>query len=376
MEALQGAYPHGWVALVDGLGLDHVWSSWVFLFLLLLLFLHGLARWMSAGSSRIGSVLLEEVRFEGGDVDHATGFVDRRLTTGDWAVSANERVLTAGWLREGLIVLALGVLAVLVGLGAVERQRMDVVIGATGPGSGESPLGWSMRDGDWQPEAVQISLACGEAQRFDPRQLRMCTGRFASGQTFTGPLGLGHPLGVGEWTVRVVSQTRSIGEVMQLFAQDANSMNRTWSMVRSGSPIGVSVDDERGGTVTHPVTVLPGRFGLSVASQAPDGAPWIHAGIEGPTTPSPLFVRGEGRAVLRVEAARNPGQFWLVGGGIACLLGLLVVLLVPHWHVSIVSDGAGGQLVRVGSLNRPWRAREQIHRALMDGESLEWRTRR
>ena len=90
----------------------------------------------------------------------------------------------------------------------------------------------------------------------------------------------------------------------------------------------------------------------------------------------PIFLRGEGRTILRVEASHNAREFWLLVGGICCLLGFLAMLVVPHCHVSIVPDGAGGHLVQAVSLNRPWRLRTRILAAVDSGESLEWRTRR
>jgi hypothetical protein len=153
-------------------------------------------------------------------------------------------------------------------------------------------------------------------------------------------------------------------------------MNRTWAMVQAGAPLGIEVDGADGTIARHLTTVLPGRFGVSATSLSPEGAAWIHGGVEGMAAAPPIFLRGEGRTILRVEASHNAREFWLLVGGICCLLGFLAMLVVPHCHVSIVPDGAGGHLVQAVSLNRPWRLRTRILAAVDSGESLEWRTRR
>jgi hypothetical protein len=372
-----------------GFGLDHVFSSWVTAFLGILLALNVGARAVDASSTGVrrpwsawipsGSRLpLHVARIGGTDLDG----LGRQL--GAWVpvrgVDTRGGVLFArrGLWIEGLAIAATGVVcfAVAGGLKGADGALGRVVAQASFEPQAPEPARAAVvvpGAADWVAGGPSIEVACGAADLQRPGAPRACSIRTAGGSV-SGEVAVHAPL---EWLGMSIglmhSQRDARSAVVEMGIADpkAGTRARQQMAVGQGYSIGLAARGARTEPVQLDVDTQPGPQGPIVTVAPGSAAPWAYAGpAERPAGDAPLRLSPRGREQVELSFVGQRHRAFWVAGALLLLVGLGLVLGVPHLSITAQALPSGELEVRVASLNRPALA-ERVARALVAASRAE-----
>ena len=377
-----------WARLVAGFGLHHVLTSWPMMLLVVLLVLNVVALVLRAwGDGRRGAAeprtlvegsrsRAERVALRGVDASQLTVALGKWFSGSQIRAKGGGVVATRGTVREGLVFLGAGVVALVaaaVGHGLVgEDGRVVTDVAPLDEGSMTRSVVSMLREGEWVPGGPFASMACGPAAAGDPAGVRPCI-IDGPGGPVAGPIAAGSPVWLPGLRISYGSVAPS-PQSEQVRLELSSPQTGEAAEVYAGPGV-MSFDLAFGGEAdpsSYSLTVLQGPGGPSVALAGDDGA-WILTGPAFGLQPTvPLEVRVVPSEVLTLVFSTTESRAVGITGALLVLLGLLAMLLPPHLEVRATPGEGGALVVHAASINRPERCRllmRDLTVALADKES-------
>lgn len=340
-------------------GLDDVLVSWPLQLIALLMVLNLVGLWLA---SRLGRGLRPTLRLRASSqVAAPPSDVQARLLTaigGRVAVSraGDTTIATRGFLREGLVVAAIGIITLFAALGVSRGSALDGRLTLV-PGAATLPES-SIRDGDLMLlRQLPLGLFCGRPDPQDPSRTFPCRAA-TSGQVASAPVDVGLTPGrtshVGSFALRPLTESLRVPRDTDPVAL---VVRRGPEMERLSVELGKTVELRRGG---ERITPLSGPDGpLVVLQQVVDGKPT--ATLLSPrldltnalaAAPSALQIEVEHPTNVSVAVTTSPEWPLVLAGLGLVVLGLLLAAALPHIRVQL-SPNAAGTAIEVESVNRP-----------------------
>lgn len=340
-------------------GLDDVLVSWPLQLIALLMVLNLVGLWLA---SRLGRALRPKLRVRASSqVAAPPSEVQARLLTaigGRIAVtrSGDTTIATRGFLREGLVVAAVGVLTLFAALAVSRGSALDGRLTLI-PGAATLPES-SIRDGDLMLlRQLPLGLFCGRPDPQDPSRTFPCRAA-TSGSVASTPVEVGLTPGrtshVGAFALRPLTESLRVPRDTDPVAL---VVRRGPEMERLSVELGKTVELKRGG---ERITPLSGPDGpLVVLQQVVDGkptatllTPQLDLSNALATAPSALQIEVEHPTSVSVAVTTSPEWPLVLAGLGLVVLGLLLAALLPHIRVQL-SPHATGTAIEVESVNRP-----------------------
>lgn len=340
-------------------GLDDVLVSWPLQLIALLMVLNLVGLWLA---SRLGRGLRPSLRVRASSqIASPPPEVQARLLTaigGRVAVTraGDTTVATRGFLREGLVVAAVGVITLFAALAVSRGSALDGRLTLI-PGAATLPES-SIRDGDLMLlRQLPLGLFCGRPDPQDPTRTFPCRAA-TSGQVASAPVEVGLTPGrtshVGSFALRPLAESLRVPRDTDPVAL---VVRRGAEMERLSVELGKTVELKRGG---ERITPLSGPDGpLVVLQQLVDGkptavllSPRLQLSSALAAAPSALQIEVEHPTSVSVAVTTSPEWPLVLAGSGLVVLGLLLAALLPHIRVQLTPHPAG-TTVEVESVNRP-----------------------
>jgi hypothetical protein len=362
--------PYSWVQFARAFGLDHIFTGWPFLLLVVLLALQLGARVLqratvvAPATATTGGRVAERVLAPAGvSAERAAEVLSQRFPR----LSARRtplgyRLERAPWLEVG----ALSVSAVLVlAIAAWHGQRdgaagrLSVVEGDDAVPGAPGGTATVASDRAYLPRELGVQLACGRGGGLD--EARACRATSAEG-TALGTVAFGHPLRLGAASLSLRAVGRAPREVVDLRVEDGGLAAER--RARVGDAFSISAVPAVSALT---VGTEGGPDGALVWMASPDAPPRVWSGVaSGPASSGPR-VFAQSPAELTFDFHRGAHRVWLWSGLLLAACAAALALVLPHraMHVAALADGS--VVVSLWSHNRPgWAltARREVSRAL------------
>lgn len=340
-------------------GLDDVLVSWPLQLIALLMVLNLAGLWLAsriAGGSHFSSLF---VAHASADVAAPPSEVQARLLTaigGRVAVTGkgDTTIATRGFLREGLVVAAIGIATLFAALAVSRGSALDGRLSLI-PGAATLPES-SIRDGELMLlRQLPLGLFCGRPDPQDPSRTFPCRAAATGGAPLELALTPGRTTHVGAFAVRPLAESLRVPRDTDPVAL---VIRRGGQMERLSVELGKTVELKRGG---ERITPLAGPDGpLVVLQQVVDGRPVasLLAPPDALTAASPglqpltdLQVEVEHPTTVSVAVTTSPEWPLVLAGLGLVVLGLLLAAALPHIRVRL-SPSPSGTRVEVESANR------------------------
>lgn len=340
-------------------GLDDVLVSWPLQLIALLMVLNLVGLWLA---SRLGRALHPTLRVRAASrVAASPSEVQARLLTaigGRVAVTraGDTTVATRGFMREGLVVAAIGVVTLFAALAVSRGSALDGRLTLT-PDAATLPES-SIRDGELMLlRQLPLGLFCGRPDPQDPTRTFPCRAA-TSGPVTSAPVEIGLTPGrsaqVGAFTVKPLAESLRVPRDTDPVAL---VVRRGPEMERLSVELGKTVELKRGG---ERITPLSGPDGpLVVLQQVVDGKPTatlltprLELANAAATAPSGLQIEVEHPTSVSVSVTTSPEWPLVLAGFGLVVLGLLLAVALPHIRVQLAPH-PDGTSIEVESVNRP-----------------------
>lgn len=350
VEELAHELPFAFGEAARNLGLDDVFVSWPFLLVALLMALNLTGLWLASrlGRTAVGSRLMTRASTR---VDTAITELKGRLLTamgGRVAIAEGPDAsitATRGFLRDGLVVAAIGVVTLLASLAVSRSSAIDGRL-ALVPGASTLPES-TVRDGDLVLlRQLPLGLFCGRPDPQDTTRTFPCRAAVAGSAPIDVQLTPGHSKEVGGFTVTPLSERLRVP--LDTDPYDL-VIHRDGAMERIVVAPNKTVELKRGG---EHITALTGPDGpLVVVQQVVDGKAQATLLMPAEVAPAGLRFEVEHPTTLTLAATTAPEWPLVLAGLGLVVIGLILAAALPHLQVVLVATPEGTHIT-VSSANR------------------------